>query len=431
VGVSQIAWGYLVALSDARIKAAKPKQKPYKLGDSGGLYLLVTKNSDGPSKLWRFKYRVSGTSPARFNKFRKKPRPRREKVLALGQYPDVTLAKARERRDVARNLLADNGDPAVEKRNEKAASANTFAAIAEEYLAKQVDRLAPRTLNKARWQLRDFLNPYIGDKPIDKITAPDLLAALRRIEARGLTETPRKTMELAGRVFMFGIASGLCDRNIAADLKLALKARPDQHLAAIIDPAKVGELLRAIDGYNGQPSTAAALRLLPHVFLRSGELRHGRWDEIDLDAALWRVPAERMKMKREHLVPLSVQSISILKGLKENTGGGEFVFPAIGPKHRPISENTLGYALHGLGYSSDVHVPHGFRTTASTLLHELGHESRDIELQLAHADSNKIRGIYNRAERIKERTKMMQQWSDYLDSLRDAGDVVAIRKRRA
>jgi integrase len=420
-----------VALSDARIKAAKPKQKPYKLGDSGGLYLLVTKNSAGPSKLWRFKYRVSGTSPTRFDKFRKKPKSRREKVLALGQYPDVTLAMARERRDSARKLLADNEDPAIEKRNEKAASANTFAAIAEDYLAKHVDRLAPRTVNKARWQLRDFLNPYIGDKPIDKVTAPDLLAALRRIEVRGLTETPRKTMELAGRVFMYGIATGLCERNIAADLKLALKPRPEQHLAAITDPAKVRDLLRAIEGYDGQPATAAALRLLPHVFLRQGELRRGRWAEIDWDAALWRVPADRMKMKREHLVPLSVQSIAILEWLKEISGGGEYMFPALGPKHRPISENTLGCALRTLGYGPDVMVPHGFRTMASTLLHELGYETRDIELQLAHADSNKIRGIYNRAERMKERTKMMQQWSDYLDSLRDAGNVVAIRRRRA
>lgn len=402
-------------LSDTAVKAAKPKDKPYKRSDGGGLYLLVTRNSAGPSKLWRLKYRVNGV----------------EKLLALGQYPDVTLAMARERRDDARRLLADGTDPGAERAAAKLATANTFAAVAEEYLSKQVDRLAPRTVNKARWQLRDFLNPYIGDKPIDKVSAPDLLAALRRIEVRGLTETPHKTMELAGRVFMYGVASGLCERNIAADLKLALKPRSDQHLAAVTDPAKVGELLRAIEGYDGQPATAAALRLAPHVFLRPGELRGGRWCEIDFNNALWRLPADRMKMKREHLLPLSQQAVAILTALKPITGYSEFLFPAIGPKHRPISENTLGAALRGLGYGPDVMVPHGFRSIASTLLHELGYESRDIELQLAHADSNKIRGIYNRAERIKERTKMMQQWSDYLDNLRDAGNVVALRRRSA
>ncbi|MGO9039310.1 MAG: tyrosine-type recombinase/integrase [Steroidobacteraceae bacterium] len=390
------------------------KAKPGKHFDGGGLFLLVKPTG---SKLWRFKYRFNGI----------------EKLLALGSYPEVPLAEARSRHSDARALLSKEPpiDPGAERAAAKVATGNTFAAVAEDYLNTQADRLAPRTLSKARWQLREFLNPHIGETPIDQVTAPKLLAALRRIEARGLTETPHKTMELAGRVFMYGIASGLCERNIAADLKLALKPRPTEHLAAITDPAKVGELLRAIESYEGQPATRAALRLLPHIFLRQGELRDGRWSEVDFEAAVWRIPGERMKMGREHLVPLSDQALAILKDLKKITGGGELIFPAIGPKHRPISNNTLGYALQGLGYGPDVMVPHGFRSMASTLLHELGWDSRDIELQLAHADSNKIRGIYNRAERIKERTKMMQAWSDYLDNLRDAGNVVALRRRKA
>jgi integrase len=398
-----------MSLTVTEIKNAQPG----KYFDGGGLHLLVKPTG---SKLWRFKYRVNGV----------------EKLLALGSYPEVPLAEARKRHGDARALLAKEPpvDPGAERAAAKAATENTFAAVAEDYLSKQVDRLAPRTVGKARWQLRDFLNPHIGDKPIDKVTARDLLAALRRVEARGLTETAHKTKELAGRVFMYGIASGLCERNVAADLKLALKPRPNEHLAAITDPAEVGELLRAIKGYNGQPATHAALLLLPHVFLRQGELRSSRWAEIDFEAALWRIPGERMKMGREHLVPLSDQALAILTWLKEITGDGEYMFPAIGPKRRPLSNNTLGYALQGLGYSSDVHTPHGFRSTASTLLHELGYESRDIELQLAHADSNKVRSIYNRSERIKERTRMMQAWSDYLDNLRDAGNVVAIRRRK-
>jgi integrase len=401
-------------LTDTAIKAAiraavKHATKPKKLPDGKGLSLLVKPNG---SALWRFKYSM--------------PRYAHGNLISFGAYPDVPLKAARDKRDEARKLIAAGRDPSEVRQEAKHATANTFAQVAEEYISKQTN-LAPRTITKARWQLR--LLPEISRRPINEISAKELLAALRKIEARGLTETPHKTKELCGRVFMYGVACGLCERNVAADLKLALKPRPEQHLAAITDPVKVGQLLRDIDKYVGQPATKAALRLLPHVFLRAAELRNGQWPEIDWSAALWRIPGSRMKAKREHLVPLSKQALAILRELQPITGEG-YMFPAIGPKQRPISENTLGYALHGLGYSSDVHVPHGFRSTASTLLHELGWDSRDIELQLAHADSNKIRGIYNRAERIKERTRMMQQWSDYLDQLRtgDANKVVPFKK---
>ncbi len=403
-------------LTDTTIKvalrAAKHATKPVKLADGKGLHLLVKPNG---SALWRFKY-----SMARYA---------HGNLISLGAYPEVPLKLARERRDEARKQIADGIDPSEARQDAKRATANTFAEVSELYIKLQEGRLAPRTVDKARWQLREFINPHLGRKPLNEITAPDLLLVLRKIEARGKIETAHKTKELCGRIFMFGIASGLCERNVAADLKLALKPRAGKNLAAVTDPAKVGQLLRALDAYSGQPGTSAALRLAPHVFLRPGELRAGRWDEVDLEEALWRIPASRMKMKREHLVPLSAQSVAILKSLQEITGEGEFLFPAIGPKRRCISENTLGTALRAIGYMPDQMVPHGFRSMASTLLHELGFVSTDIELQLAHADKNKIRAVYNRSERIKERTRMMQQWSDYLDSLRAGGNVVPFKRR--
>jgi integrase len=392
-----------VELSDAVIRALKPTEAPYKRSDGGGLFIHITPKGQ---KYWRLRYWFNG----------------KEKLLALGVFPRVKIEKARQLREAAKDAVANGTDPTAQKKADKLAATETFADIAEEYISKQTDRLAKRTVDKARWQMRVFINPHIGAKPIRKIEAQDLLAALRKIEERGKIETAHKTKDLCGRVFMYGIATGRCDRNIAADLKLALSPRPDGHLAAITDPVKVGELLRAIDGYDGQPATVAALRLAPHVFLRPGELRGGKWSEIDFDDALWWIPAERMKgkkgKKREHLVPLSRQALSILRTLHKFTGDGVYMFPAIGSKERSISENTLGAALRGLGYGPDVMVPHGFRSMASTLLHEMGVVSTDIELQLAHVDSNKIRGIYNRSERLKERAKIMQRWSDHLDKLR-------------
>jgi integrase len=296
----------------------------------------------------------------------------------------------------------------------KGATSHTFAQVAEAYLETRTD-LAPRTLSKARWQHRAFLNPEIGSQPIGEITAPQLLAALRKIEKTGKLETAHKSKELAGRVFMFAIAEGDkgVDRNPAADLKLALRARPDVHLAAVTKRADVGNLMRAIEEAKGfQPATLAALKLLPHVFLRPGELRAGRWEEMNWGTAQWTVPAARMKgngnKRREHVVPLSRQALAILKSLYKITGDDGYMFPAIGGKGRPLSENTLNAALGTLGYTSDIHTPHGFRSTASTLLHELGHDRGDIELQLAHVDRNQVRGIYNRSKRIAELAKMMQ-----------------------
>ncbi len=392
-----------IAITRAR-RDAKDITKPRKLFDERGLYLLLT---PAGTALWRFKFVHGG----------------KEKLIGLGSYPDVSLKVARERRDAARTQVAAGQNPSEERQKAKLAQANSFAEVAEEYVAKQANKLAPRTTSKSRGHLRMWINPHIGGRPIHEIEAPELLAVLRKIEVAGKTETAHKVKELCGRVFLYGVATGRCTRNVAADLKLALEPRIDARYPHIKEPAAVGKLLRAIDGYQGQPATMAALRLLPHVFLRQGEFRRGRWAEIDWKAKVWRIPAARMKGHRgDHLVPLSRQALAILKSLHQShTGDGEWMFPALGPRKRPISENTLGAALRTLGYSSEVHVPHGFRHMASTLMHELGWLSSDIELQLSHADKNSIRAIYNAAERIQPRTRLMQKWSDYLDKLRQAG----------
>lgn len=395
---------YPPMLTDIAIVRARREPvgaKGRRIYDERGLYLFLT---PAGTALWRFKYAFDG----------------REKLIGLGAYPDVSLKFAREKRDEARKLVAAGVDPSAERKKAKLAS--EFADVAEEYVVQQAEKLAKRTTDKARWQLREFVNPILGRKAIGSITPADLLAVLRKVEARGNTETAHKTKELCGRIFLYGVATGRCDRNIAADLKGALKPRNVKNHPAITDPTKVGELLRAIQGHRGQPATLAALRLAPHVFLRPGELRAARWTEFDFKTAQWRIPASRMKMKREHIVPLSRQAVQILRWIESITGQGEFVFPAIGPKRRPISENTLGTALRAIGYTPDEMVPHGFRTLASTLLHELGFVSSDIELQLAHADKNKIRAVYNRSERIKERARMMQRWSDHLDKLQATSD---------
>lgn len=399
------------AIGRAR-RESKGATKPRKLFDERGLYLLLT---PAGTALWRFKFVFEGV----------------EKLIGLGSYPDMSLKVAREKRDAARIQVANGINPSAERQRIKNAIADSFAEVGEEYISKQAKKLAPRTISKARSHLRMWVNPYLGGKPIRSIEAPELLSVIRRIETTGKTETAHKVKELCGRVFLYGVATGRCVHNVAADLSLALEPRVDKRYPFVKDPVEVGRLLRAIEGHSGQPSTNAALRLLPHVFLRQKEFRRGRWPEIDWANRQWRVPAERMKGHRgDHLVPLSRQAIEILRALEGITGRGDFIFPAIGPKRRPISENTLGAALHSIGYPSEVHVPHGFRHMASTLMHELGWLSSDIELQLSHVDKNTVRGIYNAAERIKPRTRLMQKWSDYLDKLRQATEAPRLSMTR-
>lgn len=394
-------------LNEARIRAAKPKEKPYKLRDGRGLYLLVTSKG---GRLWRLRYRQGG----------------RESMVSLGAYPDVSLKVARERRDDARKLVASGVDPAAQRKAERAGLENTFQAVALEWLGKQ--HFAKTTLEKARWTFDELLFPHIGSRPIATLTAPDVLAVLRRIEDRGKHETAHRTKQRVSQVLRYAIATGRAQHDVTADLRGALTQVKTQHFAAITDPKRVGELLRAIAGYTGQPSTAYALKLAPYLFVRPGELRFAEWQEFNFDAAEWRIPAEKMKMDEYHLVPLSRQAIAILEELQTVTGRGKFLFPSLRTKDRPISDATLNAALRRLGYSGDEQTAHGFRTIADTLLNEMGFPPDVIELQLAHKERNKVRAAYNRAQRLDERRKMMQAWADHLDGLRHGANVVPFKR---
>lgn len=391
-------------LTETQIRALKPKDRPYKVGDERGLYLLV--NPTG-SRLWRLKYYVASVC--------KSP-------IALGAWPDVPLVLARKRRDHARELAADGIDPAEARKAEKLARADTFKAIAQEWIEQQAKTLSANTIDIERARLTSTLYPAFGSKPISSIKAPALLAVLRRVEANGNHETAHRLYRLYGRVERFAIATGSLERGITPDLKGALTPVKAKHFAAITEPRQIGQLLRAIDGYVGQPAAMYALKLAPHVFVRPGELRGARWAEFDLDSKtpVWRIPKERMKMAQEHLVPLSRQVVAMLRQLKGLTGDGELLFPGLRTSARPISDNTLNAALRRVGFTQEQMTAHGFRTTASTSLNELGIAPDIIELQLAHAEQNKTRAAYNRATRLQQRRRMMQKYSNYLDNLRAA-----------
>jgi integrase len=391
-------------LNDTRIRSAKARERDYKLTDFDGLYLLVRKNG---SKLWRFAYRFD----------------RKQKQIALGAYPEVTLADARDRREAARKVLANGKDPSLERRLEKiarAAGGNTFREVAEEFLDKQQrEGRAEATLGKNRWLLEPAYATF-GDRPIGEVTAPELLHPLRKLELRERYESARRLRAVAGMVFRYAIATGRATRDISVDLRGALTTPKENHRAAITEPSEVGALLRAIEGYSGQPTTRLALQLSALLFVRPGELRLARWREIDFDRAIWVVPAATMKMNRPHRVPLARQAIVILRELHRITGQGEYVFPAVDSVRRCMSNNTLNAALRRLGYSKEEVSVSGFRTTASTLLNEMGRWNRDaIERQLAHLEENDVRRAYmHAAEFWSERVEMMQVWADYLDQLR-------------
>jgi integrase len=389
----------MAALSEARVRASKPAVKPYKIFDERGLFLLVAPSG---GRLWRFRYRFGGA----------------EKLLALGSYPDVPLKRAREKRDEARRLVADGIDPSAKRQAEKAAQVDSFQAVALEWLEQQSKKLAPITLKKAEWLL-EFLYPEIGQIPLREITPPQVLSALRKIEARGHHETTHRAKQRCSQVFRYAVATGRADRDVTADLRGALTAVTSQNHASIRDPIKIGQLMRAIDGYNGEPTTAAALKLAALTFVRPGELRGAEWPEFDLAAAEWRIPGERMKMGEQHIVPLSTQALALVRQLQARTGGGRYVFPSLMTRDRPMSENTVNAALRRLGYSKEEMTGHGFRSMASTCLNEQGWHPDLIELQLAHAERNKVRAAYNKAQRLAERRKMMQAWADYLVRLKE------------
>lgn len=387
-------------LTETRIRAAKPIEKPYKLFDERGLFMLVTPPS---GRLWRLKYRMHG----------------REKLISLGAYPDVTLKRAREKRDEARKLVADGIDPSARRKAQRGARAETFEAVATEWLQLQSNALSAETISILGTRLKSFLYPYLGNRPVGVISAQELLGALRRIEARGRHETAHRVRALAGRVFRYAVATGRAPHDVAADLKDALAPVKSRNFASMTDPARVGELLLAIDSYDGQPVTALALRLAPLVFVRPGELRAAEWPEFDLANAEWRIPAGRMKMGEAHIVPLARQAVAILRELEPLARRSRYVFPSLLSRDRPMSNNTINTALRRLGYTSNEQTGHGFRSMASTLLNEQGFPPDIIELQLAHSERNKVRAAYNKAQRLPERRKMMQAWADYLDALRE------------
>jgi integrase len=397
-------------LSDTVVRKAKPGAKPYKLYDQDGLYLIV--NPSG-AKWWRFKYRIGG----------------KEKLLSLGIFDDVSLQSARLKRDEARKLVAANADPSSKRKAEMVARADTFRAIAEEWLIKQAKTLSPQTIGTKRARLEKWAYRSIGNTPIDALEAPELLAMLQRVEASERYETAHRVRQACSGVFRYAILSHRAKRDPTTDLRGALVPVVTEHHAGLIDPAKVGGLLRAIDGYSGQPTTELALRLAPLVFVRPGELRAAEWAEFDLSGKdpEWRIPAGRMKKPRPHNVPLARQAVAILRSLELLTGGGKLVFPTSKDPQRPMSENTLNGALLALGYPPDVQTPHGFRTTASTLLNERGFNPELIELQLAHEDDDETRASYNRSMKLAERRVMMQAWADYLDQLRAGGNVMLLR----
>ncbi|MEW6596956.1 MAG: integrase arm-type DNA-binding domain-containing protein [Pseudomonadota bacterium] len=394
-----------MALSDSAIRAMKPGEKPYKVTDEKGLYLLVT---PAGGRLWRLKFRNAVGA---------------EKKLSLGAYPDVSLKEARAKRDEARSKLANGVDPAakkqLEKRAAKISAENTFRSVARAYIAKnQRDGKAAATVSKREWFLR-LVERRLGDRPIAEIQPFEILDAVRPYEEAKNDEKAHRTLQFVGQVFRYAVANQLAPRDPTRDLRGALAGRKPKHFAAILDPLMVGQLLRAIDGYEGQPSTLLALKLSPLVFARPGELRRAEWNEIDFDAAVWRIPANKMKGRQEHTVPLSKQAISILVQARTVSGHARFVFPSIRSPRSPMSENTVNAALRRLGFSGDEMTAHGFRAMASTLLNESGKWSSDaIERALAHKDKDPIRGAYHRGAHWAERVEMAQWWADYLDKLR-------------
>jgi integrase len=397
--------------TDTYFRHLKPAEKDYKRSDDSGLFMLVTTTG---SKLWRFGYRYDG----------------KQKLLAIGPYPIVSLVDARAKRDDAKRLLAEDIDPSVERKAERRqariARANTFEAVAKELMEKfEAEGDAPTTLKKKQWLL-DFANKEFGKRPVADLKAPEILDALRKIEKRGRHETATRLRSTVGAVIRFAIATGRAERDPTGDLRGALITPKVIHRATIVEPHAVGALLRAIDGFEGQAVTRYALRLAPLMFVRPGELRKAEWTEFNMASAEWRIPAAKMKMRRPHRVPLAPQTLAILEELRDLTGGSKLLFPSVRSWHRPISDNTLNAALRRLGYDKTEITVHGLRSTASVLLNESGKWHADaIERQLGHQEANEIRGAYiHAAEFWQERARMMRWWADELDRMKELGRVL-------
>lgn len=403
-----------MALTDTKVRSAKPKNKQYKLFDGDGLFLLV---SPAGGKWWRFKYRFGG----------------KEKLMSLGTYPAVSLLEARGKRDQARKQVANNIDPSEarkEKKAEKTKNESTFKLVANEWHKKFKSTWSKKHSDTILSRLENNVFPWIGKIPINDIKAPELLMVLRRIESRGALETAHRVRTICGQVFRYAIATGRAERDTAADLKGALPPAKPKHLAAITDPQKVGGLLRAIDGYEGSFVMKCALKLAPLLFVRPGELRKMEWSEIDFKTAEWNIPAEKTKTGQPHLVPLPNQSLEILKELHPLTGAGRYVFPSPRTSNRPMSNNGVLSAIRRMGFEKDEMTGHGFRAMARTILDEVLQVRVDlIEHQLAHNVKDPLGRSYNRTSFIQERKEMMQIWADYLEGLKSDGKVIPLRKQ--
>ena len=389
-----------MSLSDAKVRNAKPQAKPYKITDGEGMFLLVTPSG---SKYWRLKYHFAG----------------REKLLALGVYPEVSLGDARERRTQARKAIAAGNDPGEVKREAKRLAVlqteNAFETVAREWYEQRKHEWKPSSTKTILKRLERHIFPKLGKRPIATITAPDILSMLRVIEGSGTLDTAQRVMQMCGQVFMYAIATGRAERNPVPDLRGALKTPVTQH-HAYLKAADLPEFLKKLEAYDGALQTKLALRFLLLTYVRTIELRGAEWPEIDFDKAEWRIPAGRMKMKELHIVPLSRQAVAVLRELQKHTGNRQYLFPN---QHNPVSfmsENTMLYALYRMGYHSRT-TGHGFRSTASTILNENGFMPDVIERQLAHCERNKVRAAYNHAQYLPERRKMMQWWADYLDGV--------------
>jgi integrase len=400
-------------LTDTKIRQAKTPAKPTKLSDERGLFLLLAPSG---GRWWRYKYRFAG----------------KERLLSLGTYPDVSLAKAREAREEARRLLAEGMDPSAarqqEKRAKAEASANDFETLARDWLENVKPAWAPVYHGDTLKRFEAFIFPGLGRTPIAKVSAKDLLALLRKVEARGTIETAHKVARACGQVFRFGIATGRCERNPAPDLRGALKARPKPKHMAALPASELPTFLRNIENYDGELQTRLALRLLALTFVRTNELRRATWPEIDLDKAEWTIPADRMKTKLPHHVPLSKQAVEAFKNLRELNGRWRWVFAGRAPTS-PMSKNTVLFALYRMGYHSRM-TGHGFRALASTTLNEMGYRPDVIERQLAHIEKNAVRAAYHRSQYLEERTTMMQAWADFLDTQREGSPKVVAFKRK-
>jgi integrase len=404
-----------MTLTDVAIRKAKPADKTQRLFDGGGMYLEL---SPAGGKWWRLKYRFGG----------------KEKRLSLGTYPDTGLADAREKRDAARKLLAAGVDPGEQRKAAKAAgeerSANSFEVMAREWHAKQSATWVDLHASRIMLRLENDVFPWLGSRPIADITAKELLATVNRIADRGAVESAHRVLQNCGQVMRYAIATGRAERNPATDLRGALPPVKQTHHAAIIEPIAIGGLLRAMDGYQGSLVTKSALRLAPLVFVRPGELRHAEWGEFDLDGAQWNLPAEKMKMREAHIVPLAPQAVAILRELYSLTGRGRYVFPSARSPQRPMSNNAVLSALRRMGYTTDEMSGHGFRAMARTVLDEVLHFRPDyIEHQLAHAVKDPNGRAYNRTAHLIERRKMMVGWADYLDTLKAGGNVVLMTRK--